>query len=66
MRKKEDISTLLEALPEDRVWIVRNSIIQAIELISNRDPIPALQVVANNDSLREYRLRARKAINHLS
>ena len=63
MRKKEAISTLLEALHGDRVWIVRNPIIQAIELISSRDAIPALQVVENNDSLREYRLRARIAFN---
>ena len=66
MRKKEPISTLLEALLKDQVWIVRNSIIQAIELISNRDAIPALQVAENNDSLREYRLRARKAFKRLS
>jgi hypothetical protein len=66
MRKKEAIPTLLEALPEHRVWIVRNPIIQAFEVISSRDAIPALQVVVHNDSLRDNRLRVRKAIDHLS
>ena len=66
MRIKEAISTLLEALPEDSFRIVRKSNNRAIEVISSRDAIPALQFVTNNDNFLENRLRARRAIDRLS
>ena len=66
MRIKETISILLEALPEDSFRIVRKSNNQAIEVISSRDAISALQVATNNDNFLENRLWARRAIDRLS
>ena len=66
MRRPEALPGLLEALPDDPFWMVRCSIIQALELIGDPGAIPTLRQVAQNDGFLTVRSYAATAIERLS
>jgi HEAT repeat protein len=66
MRCQEAVPGLLEVLPTDPFWMVRCSIIQALEMIGNPNAISTLRAVAENDSFQVVRSYAVKAIDRLS
>jgi len=57
---------LLAALPEDKFWMVRCSIIQALEMIGEPGAVPALCEVAEYDGFQVVRSHAAKAVQRLS
>lgn len=66
MRRSEALPTLLAALPVDPFWMVRCSIIQALEMIGDPVAIPILQDVAESDGFLAVRTYAKKAVERLS
>ena len=66
MRCLEALPTLIAALPVDPFWMVRCSIIQAIEMICDPVAIPSLQEVAESDGFQVVRSFAAKAVERLS
>jgi HEAT repeat protein len=66
MRSPEALPGLLDALPADPFWMVRCTIIQALEMIGDPEAIPTLQEVAENDGFQVVRSYAAKAIERLS
>ena len=61
----EALPRLLEVLPTDPFWMVRCAIIQALEMIGDKNAIPILQEVAANDDFQVVRGYAVKAIKRL-
>jgi HEAT repeat protein len=66
MRDPEAVPVLLQALLTDPFWMVRTSIIQALEMIGDPAAIPTLEEVARKDSFQVVRSYANKAIIRLS
>jgi len=66
MRNPEAIPVLLSALLTDSSWMVRTSIIQALEMIDDPAAIPTLEEVATSDDFQIVRSYAAKAIERLS
>ncbi len=60
------VPALLDALPADPYWMVRNAIIQALQQIGDPRAIPTLHQVAENDGMQVVRSYAAKAIERLS
>jgi HEAT repeat protein len=66
MRSLEAVAILLDFLPADPFWMVRCSMIQALERIGDPKAIPALQQVAEGDRFQVVRSHAIKAIGKLA
>jgi HEAT repeat protein len=66
MRSREALPELLTALGQDPFWMVRHTIIQALEKIGDPAAIPALQDAARNDGFLTVRSYAEKAVTILS
>ncbi len=66
MHCSDALPTLLTALPMDPFWMVRCSIIQALEVIGDPLAIPTLLDVAENDGFQVVRSYAEKAVERLS
>jgi HEAT repeat protein len=65
-RDSRALPCLLYALLKDPFWMVRCSIIQAIEMIGDQSAIPVLMEALMNDSYQVVRSYAAKAIQRLS
>jgi HEAT repeat protein len=65
MRSQEALPVLLDVLPTDPFWMVRCSMIQALERIGDPAAIPTLQKVAKRDRFKVVRSHAAKAIGIL-
>ena len=66
MSSPEALKGLLDALPTDPFWMVRCTIIQALEKIGDVAAIPTLQEVVESDSFQVVQSYATKAIQRLS
>jgi HEAT repeat protein len=66
MRSQAALPALLAALPDDPFWMVRCSMIQALEKIGNPRAVPTLQRVQAGDRFQVVRSHAAKAIETLS
>jgi HEAT repeat protein len=66
MRDSEALPVLTGALLTDPFWMVRASIIQALEMIGDPAAIPALEDAARTDRFQVVRSYAKKAIERLS
>ena len=66
MRCPETVAGLSDALLVDSFWMVRCTIIQALEILGDPGAIPTLPEVANKDSYQVVRSYAAKAIRRLS
>lgn len=66
MRSQEALPVLLDFLPTDPFWMVRCSMIQALEKIGDPTAIPTLRDVAKNDRFQVVRSHAAKAIRILA
>ncbi len=60
------VNALVDALPHDPFWMVRCSIVLALQQIGDPAAIPVLEEVARSDSFQAVRSHARKAIEQLS
>lgn len=60
------LPVLLDVLPTDSFWIIRCSIIQALERIGDPAAIPTLREVAKHDRFSVVRSHAAKAIGILA
>jgi HEAT repeat protein len=66
LRNSEALPWLLATLPVDPFWMVRCSIIQALEMIGDPRAIPFLEEIAINDEFQVVRSYASKAVERLS
>ena len=66
LRQKDALPGLILALHADPFWMVRCSIIQAIEKIGDPGVLPELEKVKTNDTYQAVRSYAAKAIERLS
>jgi HEAT repeat protein len=66
LRNPEALPGLLAALPEDKFWMVRCSIIQALEMIGEPGAVHTLCEVAEKDGFQVVRSHAAKAVQRLS
>jgi len=66
LRDPGALPALLQALLTDPFWMVRTSIIQALEMIGDPAAIPTLEEVACRDSFQVVRSYAKKAIERLA
>ena len=66
MRSSEALPGLLDALVGDPFWMVRCTIIQALEMICIPEAIPALCYVAEYDTFQVVRSHAAIAVERLS
>lgn len=66
LRDSDALPGLLSTLQVDPFWMVRCTIIQALEMIGDPAAIPTLRDVACNDGFQVVRSHASKAIERLS
>ncbi|MFC2028843.1 HEAT repeat domain-containing protein [Chloroflexota bacterium] len=66
LRNPQALAGLLKALLNDDFWMVRCSLIHALEMIADKNSIPTLREVARNDSFQAVRSYAEKAIQRIS
>lgn len=66
LRDSQAVPGLLSALLIDPFWMVRCTIIQALEMIGDRSAVQPLEEVARNDSYQVVRSYAAKAAERLS
>lgn len=66
MRSQEALPVLLDVLPTDPFWMVRCSMIQALERIGDPAAIPTLRKVAKSDRFQVVRSHAAKTIGILA
>jgi HEAT repeat protein len=66
MRSQEALPVLLDVLPTDPFWMVRCSMIQAVERIGDPAAIPTLRKVARSDLFKVVRSQAAKTIGILT
>ena len=66
LRDENALQGLLAALQIDNFWMVRCSIIQALEMIGQPEAIPVLSEVAIQDDFQVVRSYAAKAVERLS